>query len=277
MNINNEFLMQQWDKILNFMVNSGGKLLAAIVILWVGLRLIKLLRKALHKIMEKRSIDPSLRGFLVTACDATLKVLLVITVMSMIGIEMTSFIAILGAAGLAVGIALQGTLQNFAGGVIILILKPFKVGDFIEASGFSGSVKHIQIFHTLLATPDNKQIIIPNSELATKSIINYTKSDIRRVDITVSIAYGESVDQTRDILLNIAKADSRVLTEPDLPVVVVSSLSDNSIHIALRMWVKTADYWGVMGGSNEKIYQQLNIAQISNPQQKLQIEMTAAK
>ncbi len=275
--MNRDFLVQQWDKILNMLIGSGGKLLAAIVVLWIGLRVIKIAKKAFGRVMERRNIDPSLRGFLITASDATLKVLLVITVMSMIGIEMTSFIAILGAAGLAVGIALQGTLQNFAGGVIILILKPFKVGDFIEAAGFSGSVKHIQIFHTLLTTADNKQIIIPNSELATKSIINYTKSDIRRVDIMVSVAYGESVDKTREILLNIAKEDNRVLSEPEAPIAVMASLSDKSVDISLRMWVKTSEYGSVTLATNEKIYKQLCAANIANPHAQLHVEMLAAK
>ncbi len=269
-----EILTKLLDKATDWVIQSGGKLLIAILVLWIGWYVIKFIRKMFAKALAKREIDASLRGFFITAIDAVLKVLLIITAMSMVGIEVTSFIAILGAAGLAVGIALQGTLQNFAGGVIILLLRPYKVGDYIETGSFSGSVKHIQIFHTLLTTPDNKQIIIPNSELATKSLINYTKQDTRRVDFHVEIAYGEPVEKTRELLLNLATSEALVIQEEALkPVAVTTSVSDNSVTLSLRVWTKTENYWDVDAFLRENIYKELIANNIQRPSPQLQVSM----
>ena len=193
-----------------------------------------------------------------------LKVILVITVLSTLGIEMTSFIAILGAAGLAVGMALSGTLQNFAGGVMILIFKPFKVGDVIEAQGHTGGVKEIQIFNTILKTPDNKTIIIPNGGLSNSSMVNYSTEPTRRVDFTFGIGYGDSIEQGKEVLQAIFAADSRILTET-APFVEVVALADSSVNFACRVWVNSADYWGVYFDTNAKVYNKFNKVGLNIP------------
>jgi small conductance mechanosensitive channel len=179
--------------------------------------------------------------------------MLVITVLGMLGIEMTSFIAILGAAGLAVGMALSGTLQNFAGGVMILVFKPFKIGDVIEAQGYTGKVDQIQIFNTIMKTPDNKTIIIPNGGLSTSSMVNYSTEATRRVDWTIGIAYGDDADKAREVIKRLCDEDSRILKDPEL-FIAVSALADSSVNFAVRAWVNAADYWGVYFDLNEKVY-----------------------
>lgn len=242
---------QLWE----LLVSYGSKVVGALVVLIIGLYVIKLVTKAIVKLMERRNTDPSLRGFLRSLISIGLKVLLIITCADMLGIEMTSFIALLGAAGLAVGMALSGTLQNFAGGVMILLFRPFKAGDYIAAQGFEGVVKEIQIFNTLLTTVDNKVVIIPNGGLSTGSMTNFSTMPNRRVDINVGIAYGSDVNQAKTILMNLAKADSRVLTEAGYETVVfLTALSESSVDLSLRMWVESANYWAVLFDMNEKVY-----------------------
>lgn len=231
----------------------GPRLVGAIVVLFIGWRIIRVIRRGLSNMMERREIDTSLRSFLISLIVNLLKILLVISVLGMIGVEMTSFIALLGAAGLAVGLALSGTLQNLAGGVMILLFKPFKVGDYIEAQGFAGTVNEIQIFNTILKTPDNKTIIIPNGGLSTGSMVNFSTEPLRRVDWTFGIAYGDDSDQAISVLLGIFKSDERILTEPE-PFVAVSSLGDHSVDFAARAWVKSSDYWAVFFDINQKVY-----------------------
>jgi len=234
-------------------VTYGLRLLGAIIALIIGFWLIKKLSRALKNIFEKREVEPSLSSFLLSLIVIILKVLVVISILGMIGIQMTSFIAILGAAGLAIGLALSGTLQNFAGGVILLLLKPFKVGDFIEAQGFLGTVSEIQIFNTILKTPDNKLIIIPNGPLATNSLTNFSAMPTRRVDWTFGIAYGDSFPKAKSVLEQLLKNDSRVLSDP-APFIVLSSLSDSSVDITVRAWVNSGDYWPVFFEMQEKVY-----------------------
>ena len=171
----------------------------------------------------------------------------------MVGVEMTSFIAILAAAGLAVGMALSGTLQNFAGGVMILIFKPFKIGDFIDAQGYLGVVKEIQIFNTIITTPDNKTIIIPNGGLSNSSMTNYSTEEKRRVDWTIGIAYGDDVDKARAVIKRLCDEDSRIIKDPEV-FIAVSELADSSVNFAVRVWVKAPDYWGVFFDLNENVY-----------------------
>ncbi len=235
----------------------GLKAIAAVIALIIGLWVIKVIVKALAALMEKKEVDPSLRGFINSLTGILLKVMLVITVISMLGIQMTSFVAILGAAGLAVGMALSGTLQNFAGGVMLLIFKPFKVGDFIEAQGYAGVVSEIQIFITVLKTPDNKTIIIPNGGLSTGSLINYSAESTRRVDFSFGIAYGDSYDDAKALLLKLIKADGRILTTPE-PFIVLGALADSSVNITVRVWAKSGDYWGVFFDMNEKVYKEFD-------------------
>ena len=254
--------------------NNIPRILIALVILWIGWKLIKLLTNFLQKIFAKRNLDVSLQSFLQSLIGITLKVLLIITVADMIGIQMTSFIAILGAAGLAVGMALQGTLQNFAGGVIILILKPYKVGDFIEQGGTSGVVKEIQIFSTILQTLDNKIIIVPNTQLATGTLTNYTRANKRRVDVSVGIAYGSDVEQARRVLLDLANAHPDVFKEgADAPAVVCTSLGSSSVDLQLRVWVATENYWPVSSALTQGVYEALGKNGIEIPFNQLQVHI----
>lgn len=241
------------DPLIEFATIYGMKILGAIVVLIVGLRVIKIMVSAFTKIMEKRNTDPSLRGFFISLIRNVLKVLLVITVMSMLSIEMTSFIAIIGAAGLAIGMALSGSLQNFAGGVMILSFKPYKVGDFIDAQGHSGTVKAIQLFNTVLKTPDNKTILIPNGPLSTGSMTNYSTEPRRRVDWTIGIGYGDDVDKAKTVIKRLADADDRILKDPEV-FIAVSELADSSVNFAVRGWVEAADYWPVFFDMNENVY-----------------------
>ena len=241
------------EKLIESIVVYGPKLIAALAILVIGFMIIKVFMKKTKKLMEKRELNPSLRPFLISLISTTLKALLVISALSLAGIEMTSFVAILAAAGLAIGMALSGTLQNFAGGVMILIFKPFKVGDFIDAQGHKGTVKEIQIFNTLLTTPDNCVIIIPNGGLSNSSLTNFSAQSQRRVDWTFGIAYGDDSDVARETITELIKADSRILQDPAF-FIGISELADSSVNFAVRAWVKSADYWGVFFDMNEKVY-----------------------
>ncbi|NOQ92204.1 MAG: mechanosensitive ion channel, partial [Flavobacteriaceae bacterium] len=214
--------------------------------------------------LDKRDTDESLKPFLKSIVSILLTVLLTISVLSMLGVAMTSFIAILGAAGLAIGLALSGTLQNFAGGVMLLIFKPFKVVDLIEAQGYKGTVKEIQIFNTILTDLDNKTIIIPNGGLSTNSMVNYSTEPIRRVDISVGIAYGESVEKSREVLIKLSQSDKRVLSDPS-PFIGVTEMADSSVNLTFRIWVKAEDYWGVYFDMNENVYNAFNQSGIQIP------------
>ncbi|RVT78738.1 mechanosensitive ion channel [Flavobacterium sufflavum] len=241
------------EKSIDFGFEYAPKLVGGIIVLVIGLWFTKLVTKGVGKSLEKSKIDQSLIPFLRSLTNITLKVLVAITVMGMIGIQMTSFVAILGAAGLAVGMALSGTLQNFAGGVIILILKPFKIGDTIEAQGFSGTVKEITIFSTLLNTADKKLVIIPNGPLSTGALTNFSAESTRRVDWTFGISYGDDVENFKKALNDFIAADSRILKEP-APFIGLSALAATSVNFTVRVWVKSPDYWSVFFDMNEKVY-----------------------
>ncbi len=241
------------ENLMELALSYGPRLLGAIVVLLVGLQLISWFSKWFRRFLEKREVDNSLKTFLRSLVSILLKILLVVSVMGMVGVEMTSFIAILGAAGLAVGLALSGTLQNFAGGVIILLFKPFKVGDFIEAQGFMGTVEEIQIFVTVLKTPQNITIIIPNSGLATNSLTNFSAKPIRRADWKFGIAYGDSYDKAKQVLLRLIEEDERCLKDPE-PFIALSELGDSSVNITLRAWTKAETFWPVFFDMNEKVY-----------------------
>ena len=216
------------------------------------------------KFLSKRNIDDSLKPFLKSLLYNILLVLLILSVLSTLGVEMTSFVAIVGAAGLAVGLALQGTLQNFAGGVIILVLRPFKIGDFIDGGGHSGSVKEIQIFSTILITPDNKRIVIPNGVLSNASIVNYSAEPTRRVDMVFGIGYDDDIKTAKDLLESIVTSDERILKDP-AHTIAVSELGDNSVNFAVRPWVKKEDYWSVFFDLQEKVKLEFDKAGISIP------------
>lgn len=267
------------NEIINYLsemaVTYGLKLLAALFILIVGIWVINMLVKRINKLMDKTNTDPSLRGFLKSLVSITLKLVLFIVVLTTMGVEMTSFIAILGAAGLAVGLALQGTLQNFAGGVIILLFKPYKVGDFIEAQGYMGTVAAIEIFVTRLTTPDNKVIIIPNGGLANSSMTNFSKMETRRVNWTFGIAYGDSYDVAKEMIMTLIKEDDRILADPE-PFIALGELADSSVNITVRAWVKGADYWGVFFDMNEKFYKVAGKHNINIPFPQMDVHLDKA-
>lgn len=241
------------DKTIDFGFEYAPKLLGGIIVLVIGLWVTRIITKAVGNSLEKSKIDLSLIPFLKSVTNIVLKALVAVTVMGMIGIQMTSFVAILGAAGLAVGLALSGTLQNFAGGVIILILKPFRLGDFIEAQGFTGTVKEITIFSTMLNTPDKKLVIIPNGPLSTGALINYSAEPTRRVDWTFGIAYGDDVENFKRAITTFIAEDSRILKDP-APFMGLSALADSSVNFTVRVWVDGPDYWDVFFDMNEKAY-----------------------
>jgi len=241
------------EGLLEIAIQYGPRLLGALVVLFVGWKLIGLAGGRFTGAMAKRDVEPSLKSFIVSFISVLLKILLVVSVLGMLGVEMTSFIAILGAAGLAVGLALSGTLQNFAGGVLILLLKPFKVGDFIDAQGHMGTVREIQIFNTILKTPDNKTVIIPNGGLATGSMTNFSTEPRRRVDWKFGIAYGDNADVARKLFTELIEKDERILKDP-APFIALSELGDSSVNFVVRAWVNTPDYWAVFFEMNEKIY-----------------------
>ncbi len=263
----------QWGQVMiDFATKYGLRLLGAIFVLFVGLWLIGLLTRSTHKMMSRGNIDPSLSSFLKSMMNILFKILLIISVLGMMGVQMTSFIAILGAAGLAVGMALSGTLQNFAGGVMILLFKPFKVGDYISAQGFSGSVKEIQVFTTMLTTPDNKMIIIPNGGLSNGSMTNYSKEETRRVDWTFGIGYGDDYDTAKAFILELIAEDDRVLQNPE-PFIALAELADSSVNITVRVWAKASDYWGIYFDMNEKYYKRAGKRGINIPYPQMDIHL----
>jgi len=241
------------ERVLEILWKYGPNIVLAVVVLIVGLIFINVLLKMVRRIMVKRNTDPSLIPFIITLINIALKVLLVVTVIGMVGVEVTSFVAMIGAAGLAIGLALQGTLQNFAGGVVILIIKPFKAGDFIETVGHTGIVTEIHIFNTYLKTMDNKTVIIPNGQLANSSMINYTNEPTRRVDWTFSISYGDSAKLAREVLTELITADTRIKSDP-APFIGLNQLADSSVNFVVRVWVDTPDYWDVFFEMNENVY-----------------------
>lgn len=242
----------------------GPKIVTALITLILGLWIIRIITGGIGKAMDKRNVDPSLKPFLKTLIAAIFKVMLFISVIGMVGIEATSFVAVLGAAGLAIGLALQGTLQNFAGGVIILLLRPFKVGDWIDTGSYAGTVNSIQIFNTFLKTPDNKTIILPNGVLANSSLMNASAEPQRRVDWTFGVGYGDDTQKTRDTLMELIHADERILKDPE-PFIAVSELADSSVNFVVRVWVESGDYWGVFFDMNEKVYNKFNEVGLNIP------------
>ena len=245
-------LQKYSDKAMELLMNNGPTLLLAIAVIIIGFLLIKLFTKSLGKAMTRSKIDVSLQRFLLSLIGILLKVILLISAISMIGVEMTPFIAVLGAAGLAIGLSLQSSLGNFACGILILLFKPYKVGDFVEAADNSGTVHEIQIFSTILKTPDNKTVIIPNGEIYNNSITNYSTEPKRRVDMTFGCGYSDNLKKAKEILETITKNDTRVLKDP-APMVAVSELADSSVNFVVRAWCNTPDYWNRPGLSNSSM------------------------
>jgi small conductance mechanosensitive channel len=263
------------SEIMALVVQWGMSLVFAVATLIGGLFLAGIVGRVLGSVLDRAQVDPSLRSFLTSLTSIALKALVYITALSVLGVEMTSFVAILAAAGLAVGMALSGTLQNFAGGVIILLFKPYKVGDFIEAQGYSGSVKEIQIFITVLTTPDNKTVLIPNGPLSNGSLINYSTQPLRRVDWTFGIGYGDDLDKAYELVHSLLAADEKVLEDP-APFVALASLGDNSVNLVVRAWVKAPDYWEVHFRMNDQVYRQFAARGLSIPFPQLDVHLHEA-
>lgn len=252
------------NKLIDLVVSFGGRLLVAIIVFFIGRWLIKRIINLVVKGMQRRKVEASLFSFTRSMVKITLYFLFIIIIIGILGIETSSFIALFASAGIAIGAALSGTLQNFAGGVMILLFKPFKVGDYIEAQGQSGTVREIQIFNTILATPDNKIIIVPNGGLSTGITENYSKEETRRVDWVFGIAYGDSYDKAKEVIARLLNNDSRILTTPAY-FIALNSLGDSSVNIVVRAWVKSPDYWDVFFDMNEKVYKTFTQENINIP------------
>ncbi|MDD2419297.1 MAG: mechanosensitive ion channel [Bacteroidales bacterium] len=246
----NELLASIWALVVPFAMN----VLLAVVIYVAGAWLIKKAKRLTRLVMEKKEIDPSLRSFLLSFISISLNILLVIIIIGILGINTTSFAALLAAGGVAIGMAMSGTLQNFAGGVMILLFKPFKVGEFIEAQGYMGTVKEIKITSTYLTTPDNRLIIVPNGPLSNGIINNFSQTGFRRVEWKISLAYGDDVSSAKQLILDMLAKDERVLDNPAAPFAALDQMADSSIVIVARCWVKTEDFWDLYFEINEAIY-----------------------
>ncbi|MCQ4250972.1 mechanosensitive ion channel family protein [Stutzerimonas stutzeri] len=253
-------LSEAW---LPVVLQYGAQLLLALATFLIGWWLINTLVSKVGSLLQRRQVDPSLHGFIESLSSIVLKVLLLVSVASMIGVETTSFIAVIGAAGLAIGLALQGSLGNFAGGVLILLFRPIRVGEWIEAQGVAGTVHSIQIFHTVLKSADNKTIVVPNGSLSNGHITNYSREPRRRADINIGIDYSADIKLARQILLDIAQ-DERVLRDPE-PVVFVTGLGDSSVNLSLRVWVATGDFWPVTFSFTERVKERFDEAGIGIP------------
>lgn len=256
-----ELNVSQVDDTLQTLIKEGTemafhfaiKIAVAILVFTIGKWIVGKINKAVVKIMEKKEVDPSLASFLKSLTNVVLMFILIIVIIGILGIETSSFVALFASAGVAIGMALSGTLQNFAGGVMILLFKPFRVGDLIEAQGVTGVVKEIQIFNTLLTTVDNKIIIVPNGGLSTGTTINYSKQPLRRVDFTFGIAYGESYENAKQVIMDIINADEKILKDP-APFIGLVNLGDSSVDLTVRVWCEGANYWDVFFKMNETVY-----------------------
>ena len=256
-----------------YLVPFAIKLVIAIIVLIIGRGLIKIAKKWMANGIMSRKGDPTLHKFLSNLISFVLNFILIIFIISILGVNTSSLVALLASAGLAIGMALSGTLQNFAGGVVIMLFRPFKVGDFISAQGQEGVVKEIQIFNTIVLTMDNKVIHIPNGILSTGVMTVFTKEETRRVEWTVSISYGDDYDKAKALLLKLCKEDPRILKTP-APFVEIALLNNSSVDIKMRVWVKSADYWPVFFGMNEKVYKSLPKEGLTFPFPQVDVHMS---
>lgn len=251
-------------RVVELLTVYGLKVLAAIIVFIVGRWVAKLLRNFTKRMMTKHQLDPAIVSFVVSLVYLSLLTFVVLASLGQLGIQTTSFIAIIGAAGLAIGLALQGSLANFAAGFLMIIFRPFKVGDYIEGAGVAGTVDAIQIFTTQLKTPDNKMIIIPNAKLTADNITNFSTTGTRRVDLVFGISYTDDIDKAKGILAELLAQDGRVLKSPE-PLIGVLALADSSVNFAVRPWVNSSDYWGVYFDMTEKTKKRFDAEGISIP------------
>lgn len=249
-----------WDKVIEY----GTNIAVALAVFIIGMTIVKRIAKMISKLLKKKDYDASLQGFLVSMVTITLKILVILTALSQLGIEMTSFVALIGATGLAIGMAFSGTLGNFAGGIMILIFRPYKVDDYIVAQGEEGVVLDIQIFNTILLTLDQKKVILPNGPVANGTITNVTHQKTRRVDFTVGIAYGDSYDNAKAILQKFVDEDDKIIKNGENFIGLVE-LGDSSVNLTVRVWCTLEDYWNVYFKMNERIYKEFGEAGLNIP------------
>ena len=259
------------NKVLGFLSDFGGKLIVGLIVLFLGFWLVRLLMKVFgrSKLMKK---DPTVAKFLSGALRISLNTLVVVTVIAILGVPMSSVIAVIASAGVAIGLALQGALSNFAGGIMILLFRPFRIGDYVEAGGFGGTVKEIGIFYTVLTTPDNREVTIPNATVTGASVVNYSVNDSRRVDLTISVAYGSDVDRVRTVLLDEAGKNTNVQGDP-APFVRLTKQNDSSLDFVVRVWTKKEDYWAVYFDLLEAIQKRLDAEGIEIPFPQLDVHV----
>ena len=253
-----------WETIQTAGLDFGMKAVIALVIFFVGRMIARLVTKGLHNLMQSQEVDKILETFVCNLAYWALMIFVIIAAINQIGVQTTSLIAVMGAAGLAIGLALQGSLANFAAGVLIVMFRPYRVGDFVEAAGISGVVLQVQILTTILKTGDNKQIIVPNGQIMNSIITNYSANDTRRVDMTVGVSYDDDLDKVRSTIQQLVNADDRILKDPEC-LIAVSALADSSVNFTVRPWVKTADYWGVTFDLTEAIKKRFDKEGISFP------------
>ena len=252
------------DRLLEFGISAGKHILIAAIVYAIGRAIIGIINRVVARLLNRQHIDPSVQTFLRSMVKILLTILLIISVIGALGINTTSFAALLASAGVAVGMALSGNLQNFAGGLVILLFKPYKVGDWIEAQGVQGSVKEIQIFHTVLVQADNKVVYVPNGSMSSAVVGNYSRLDTRRVEWTIGIDYGEDVDKARAAILEALGREPLILADPE-PTVALGALADSSVNLTVRVWTKTGDYWPVFNNGYRLIYDAFNAKGINFP------------
>lgn len=252
------------QRLIDWGINAGERIIGAIIVFVVGRFIISFLNKLINKLLSKRKIDPSIKSFVRSLSNILLTILLIVAVVSKLGVETTSFAALLASAGVAIGMALSGNLQNFAGGLIVLLLRPYKVGDLIESQGITGTVREIQIFHTILTTADNKVIYIPNGALSSGTVTNYSREATRRIEWIVGVEYGEDFEKVKKTIEDILTADGRILTDP-APTIALHALDASSVNVVTRVWVNAADYWDVYFNINKQIYAVFNREGIGFP------------
>lgn len=247
--------VSEWlpEMVKTYVIPLGLKIVAAIIVLFLGRWIIRLIKRALTKVMARHNTEPSLCSFLMSLVSVLLTFFLILAIVGILGINTSSLVALLASAGLAIGMALSGTLQNFAGGVMIMLFKPFKVGDFIAAQGYEGFVNETQIFNTHVLTTDNKEVILPNGILSTGVMTNFSKQGTRRVDWTFSFAYGDDYDKAKALLRRLCDEDPRIQKSPE-PFIELIKLNSSSVDLTVRAWVEASDYWGVYFSMNEKVY-----------------------
>lgn len=258
------------DRLINWSIEVGKDVIGALLIYIIGRFIIKQISRLLAKLLEKRKLEVSVQTFLKSLVNLLLNMVMAFAIIGKLGVETTSFAALLASAGVAIGMALSGNLSNFAGGLIILVFKPFRVGDYIDGPDASGTVKEIQIFHTIIATTDNRIVFVPNGQMSSNAVTNYSKMSTRRLEWTFGVEYGEDFDRVKDVLQKIISADSRILTTPE-PFIALGELGASSVDIKVRVWVNAADYWDVHFDMNRIVYATFNKEGIGFPYPQLTV------